>query len=64
MEQREREIISAALKQTKGVRNAAAKILGIETGTLMRRMRFLGIDKKKKPESHWLTDNKPDGVPR
>ncbi len=39
----ERPLISAALARAKGVRSDAARVLGIDRGTLARRMRALRI---------------------
>jgi Fis family transcriptional regulator len=39
----ERPLIEAALERTRGVRSDAARALGIDRGTLSRRMRALGI---------------------
>ncbi len=44
MQQVERPLISSALARTGGVRSAAADALGIDRGTLARRMRALGLD--------------------
>jgi Fis family transcriptional regulator len=39
----ERPLIAAALQRASGVRSAAAKALGIDRGTLARRMKALGF---------------------
>ncbi|BDG02718.1 helix-turn-helix domain-containing protein [Anaeromyxobacter oryzae] len=44
MQQVERPLISSALARSGGVRSAAADALGIDRGTLARRMRALGLD--------------------
>lgn len=41
----ERPLITAALRRAKGVQSETAKALGIDRGTLARRMRALGIVK-------------------
>ncbi len=41
----ERPLISAALERARGVRSAAAKALGIDRGTLARRMKALGLER-------------------
>jgi Fis family transcriptional regulator len=43
MREVERPLISGALERARGVRAAAAQTLGIDRGTLARRMRALGI---------------------
>ncbi len=40
----ERPLIAGALRRAKGVRATAAAALGIDRGTLVRRMRALGLD--------------------
>jgi Fis family transcriptional regulator, factor for inversion stimulation protein len=44
MREVERPLITGALARTRGVRAAAAEALGIDRGTLARRMRALGLD--------------------
>lgn len=44
MREVERPLIEGALAQAKGVRATAAAALGIDRGTLVRRMRALGLD--------------------
>lgn len=44
MREVERPLIAGALARTRGVRAAAAEALGIDRGTLARRMRALGLD--------------------
>jgi Fis family transcriptional regulator, factor for inversion stimulation protein len=44
MQQVERPLITSALARTRGVRSAAAEALGIDRGTLARRMRALRLD--------------------
>lgn len=44
MREVERPLIAGALARARGVRAAAAETLGIDRGTLSRRMRALGID--------------------
>lgn len=44
MREVERPLIAGALARARGVRAAAAEALGIDRGTLTRRMRALGID--------------------
>ncbi len=44
MREVERPLIAGALARARGVRAAAAETLGIDRGTLARRMRALGID--------------------
>jgi Fis family transcriptional regulator, factor for inversion stimulation protein len=44
MHEVERPLIAGALARTGGVRSAAAGALGIDRGTLARRMRALGLD--------------------
>lgn len=39
----ERPLIQAAMRRARGVRSAAARALGIDRGTLARRLRALGI---------------------
>ncbi len=39
----ERPLVAAALERARGVRSAAAKALGIDRGTLARRMKALGL---------------------
>ncbi len=41
----EKPLIAAALKRAKGVQSAAAKALGIDRGTLSRRIRALGLSR-------------------
>lgn len=41
----ERPLVSGALARARGVRGAAADALGIDRGTLARRLRALGIDR-------------------
>jgi Fis family transcriptional regulator, factor for inversion stimulation protein len=43
----ERPLIRAALRRARGVRSAAAEALGIDRGTLVRRMRALGLTGKE-----------------
>jgi Fis family transcriptional regulator len=45
MREVERPLIAGALARAKGVRSAAAAALGIDRGTLARRMRALGLDR-------------------
>lgn len=45
MREVERPLIEGALRRAKGVRSAAAAALGIDRGTLSRRMRVLGLDR-------------------
>ncbi len=42
----ERPLIAAALRRAGGVRAAAAKALGIDRGTLSRRIRALGLERE------------------
>jgi Fis family transcriptional regulator, factor for inversion stimulation protein len=44
MQQVERPLITSALARSGGVRSVAADALGIDRGTLARRMRALGLD--------------------
>jgi Fis family transcriptional regulator len=44
MQQVERPLIAGALARSRGVRSAAAEALGIDRGTLARRMRALRLD--------------------
>ncbi|MFY3746062.1 helix-turn-helix domain-containing protein [Anaeromyxobacter sp. PSR-1] len=44
MREVERPLISGALARARGVRSVAAEALGIDRGTLARRMRALGLD--------------------
>lgn len=44
MREVERPLIGGALARARGVRSAAAAALGIDRGTLARRMRALGLD--------------------
>jgi Fis family transcriptional regulator len=44
MREVERPLIAGALARTRGVRAAAAEALGIDRGTLARRMRALGLE--------------------
>jgi Fis family transcriptional regulator len=44
MREVERPLIAGALARARGVRAAAAETLGIDRGTLARRMRALGMD--------------------
>jgi Fis family transcriptional regulator, factor for inversion stimulation protein len=44
MREVERPLIAGALLRARGVRGAAAEALGIDRGTLVRRMRALGMD--------------------
>jgi Fis family transcriptional regulator len=41
----ERPLIAAALERARGVQSAAAKALGIDRGTLARRMKALGLSR-------------------
>ena len=45
MREVEKPLIEGALRRAKGVRSAAAAALGIDRGTLSRRMRALGLDR-------------------
>jgi Fis family transcriptional regulator, factor for inversion stimulation protein len=44
MQQVERPLLTGALARSGGVRAAAAATLGIDRGTLARRLRALGLD--------------------
>jgi Fis family transcriptional regulator, factor for inversion stimulation protein len=44
MREVERPLIAGALARAQGVRATAAEVLGIDRGTLVRRMRALGLD--------------------
>jgi len=43
----ERPLIQGAMRRARGVRSTAAKALGIDRGTLARRMRALGIPREE-----------------
>jgi Fis family transcriptional regulator len=45
MREVERPLIAGALARARGVRSAAAEALGIDRGTLARRMKALGLDR-------------------
>lgn len=47
MREVERPLISAALARARGVRSDAARDLGIDRGTLARRIRALGIGRRR-----------------
>lgn len=59
LEQRERVIISGALKAAKGNRTNAAKLLGIDRWFMITRMRRLGIDDKVEHTVHWMMKEAP-----
>ena len=48
MREVERPLIAGALARSRGVRAAAAEALGIDRGTLSRRMRALGMDEDER----------------
>ena len=48
MQEVERYLISVVLKETKYNHFRAARVLGVSRSTLYRRIRVLGIEKKKK----------------